>query len=1216
MIQPGFMVLQSNRLENLRRVSVEWLRRYPLNPLENEVLLVQSNGISQWLKLALAADVHTADSMDSGCGIAAAMDISLPGRFHWRAYRAVLGELPETSPFDKPLLSWRLLRLLPSLLHDPEFAALKHFLTDDRGQRKQFQLAQRLADLLDQYQIYRADWLNDWAKGVNRITRSNQAADMPAEQTWQAALWRRLLQDIPEPARHRGRAQVHQQFLDACHSLNTLNKPAGLPRRVVVFGLSSLPAQTLEVLAAISHCTQVVLCVHNPCQHYWGDIVDPQQSLGLFKKPYRRQAARAEFPVLTPDSSDTPIDALFLHGNPLLAAWGKQGRDYIRLLDEHDERSSYEPLFQTANLKIDVFDEPDEQHLLGQLQGDIFHLRSAVDARKAAANAGCASAPDPAISTDTSISFHIAHSAQREVEILQDHLLQLFNQDAALRPRDVLVMVPDINQFAPAVQAVFGRLDYQDKRFIPFTISDQGKRHQAPVLKALEMLLQLPSARLGVSELLDFLDIGAVQKAFGFSADDKPLLHRWIEQAGIRWGLNAAHRASFGMSALDNNSALEQNTWHFGLRRMLLGYAIGKGRQGAASQWQDIEAFDEVGGLSAALVGKLAHLLRQLEQTWTVMREPATVTDWTLRLSLLLSQYFIADEDEDLLLVSRVEKVLRDWRDACIEASFTDELSIDVVREFVLEQLDVQPLTQRFLAGSVNFATLMPMRAIPFKHICLLGMNDGDYPRQVPSVDFDLMRHDYRPGDRSRRDDDRYLFLEALLSARQSLYISWTGRSIRDNSERPPSVLVAQLRDYLATTHNSALLKSLTRAYPLQPFSSRYFEDPSDFYTYAAEWSQTGQTLRASQVPTPRVQTQLAQTPLLQTPLLQTPLLQTPLGAQQTPALKVNHIGLSDLEKLMRVPAEVFFEQSLGVIFASEDVTADDHEVFAVDGLANWNIQQQLIKDAVAAIKGSANSIEIADLLLTLMGKQQRSGNLPITPFAESYATKTVQRLLKPLQTFSDLLRDYPEKQSVRIVLDSPDKQVTLTDQVSDCWQQPGNPEQRIRCVLLNSQLWSGKDGKQTTVKWHYLARLWPGHLAAQLNGPVTTYILGPDTREELAPLDTEEAQRQLRSLIHLWQHNLVSPLAASVKTSCAMLAPPNDKAAQTVARKVYDGVHKVTGEVQDHYALCRLWPDFEELNRSSFVSDSKQLYGNLTEHWQSHRKKNAPTSADTEDEA
>lgn len=207
------MVLQSNRLENLRQLCVQWLRRYPLAALENDVMLVQSNGIAQWLRLALAADVNPDDPSESGCGIAAALNISLPGRFHWQAYRAVLGDLPETSPFDKELLTWRLLRLLPDLVRDPVFAPLQHFLADDHNGRKQFQLAQRLADLLDQYQIYRADWLNDWAREINRITRRGQHSELPADQRWQAALWRRLLADIPATLRNSGRAQVHEQFL-------------------------------------------------------------------------------------------------------------------------------------------------------------------------------------------------------------------------------------------------------------------------------------------------------------------------------------------------------------------------------------------------------------------------------------------------------------------------------------------------------------------------------------------------------------------------------------------------------------------------------------------------------------------------------------------------------------------------------------------------------------------------------------------------------------------------------------------------------------------------------------------------------------------------------------------------------------------------------------------------------------------------------------------
>ena len=986
---------------------------------------------------------------------------------------------------------------------------------------------------------------------------------VPEAQSWQPALWRRLLQDIPAEARQSGRAQVHKKFLEACGNLDHSHRPEDLPRRVVVFGLSSLPGQTLEVLAAISRCTQVVLCVHNPCMHYWGDIVDPQQSLKQFNVPYKRQPPRRDFPVVTADANSVQLDELFMRGNPLLAAWGKQGRDYIRLLDEHDQRSAYESLFQSEKIDIDLFEEPDESSLLGQLQGDIYHLRSSDEARRFSEDSGA--------SAYGSISFHIAHSAQREVEILQDYLLDLFNHNPHLRPRDVLVMVPDINQFAPSVQAVFGRLSRDDTRYIPFTISDQGQGRQAPLYLALAMLLQLPSARLGVSELLDFLDVPAVQNAFDISVQDKPLLHRWIEQAGIRWGINAEHRESLGMPADLDSQVLEQNTWHFGLRRMLLGYAIGRGDRQQAQCWQGIEAFDEIGGLSAALAGKLAHLLRQLEDSRALLRNPAPVAEWTQRLSVMLSQFFVAETESDLVLITRVEKMLADWRSASASAEFDDELSIDVVREFVLEQLEQQTLTQRFLAGSVNFATLMPMRAIPFKHICLLGMNDGDYPRQVPSVDFDLMRHDYRPGDRSRRDDDRYLFLEALLSARDSLYISWSGRSIRDNSERPPSVLVAQLRDYLAETRGKTIVAAMTQEYPLQPFSRRYFDVDSGLSTYAGEWY---------------------------------PAMPAVAPVREAGHIKrkseTHDISLSDLEKLLRVPADVFFEHSLGVNFSTEQVTTEDHEAFSLDALARWSIQQQLISDAVSQ---PDQTEPVENLLLRLMSRQLRRGVLPVPPFADIPVRQTVQRLIKPLQRYREILSSHSSKLTLSVNLMSGDNMVQLSDQLNDIWQMPDSPRQRVRCVLFNSQLWAGNDGKKASVKWHYLARVWPAHLAAQADGPVTTYLLGPDTQEVLAPLDRDEASTLLKALINLWQKNLQAPLAACVKTSCAMLTAPDHKSRDTVAQETYHGAYMSTGEVQQHYSLYRLWPQFDALYQDGFTEHSNQLYGALTEHWLRHRR-------------
>jgi exodeoxyribonuclease V gamma subunit len=374
----------------------------------------------------------------------------------------------------------------------------------------------------------------------------------------------------------------------------------------------------------------------------------------------------------------------------------------------------------------------------------------------------------------------------------------------------------------------------------------------------------------------------------------------------------------------------------------------------------------------------------------------------------------------------------------------------------------------------------------------------------------------------------------------------------------------------------------------LQPFSRRYFEAQSDFYTYADEWS----------------------------PKLVTHLSAATTNRAQPNKMATLDITLTDLERLLRVPADVYFEHSLGVNFSTEQVTTEDHEVFSVDALAQWKIQQQLIKESIVQLqddlKNAQHDTEIGALLQTLMSKQQRSGQLPIPPFADLYIKKTLPRLIKPLQHYQHLLTAYTENVPLLLSLTSDNTLITLDDQISDIWQQPGKPDQRIRCVLLSSQLWAGKESKTAKIKWHYLARLWPAHLAAQLNGPVSTHILGPDTKEILAPLDSAQARDILVSLINLWQKNLQTPLAACVKTSCAMLTTPDEKSPEAAAQSAYHGAHMSRGEVQDHYSLLRLWPEIDDLYSSGFTDHSYDLYGALTEHWLRHRRSAA--TAETEE--
>ncbi|MDX1459104.1 MAG: exodeoxyribonuclease V subunit gamma, partial [Marinobacter sp.] len=826
----GFQVIHANRLEDLRSLVVEVIRRFPLPPLEDEVFLVHSNGIAQWLKLALARDPD--DPEIAGLGIAAAMQFSLPSRFLWQVYRAVLGPdaVATRSPYDKDEMTWRLYRLLPELSGDPLFAPLSRFMDGAEADRRRFQLAERIADLFDQYQVYRADWLDRWQQGRDVIiVRGGQEQALPAEQLWQPALWRQLERDIESGSSSdngASRAEIHTRFLAAASTLTPANRPQGVPRRLIVFGVSSLPQQTLEVLSRLGQCCQVILCIHNPSQYYWADIVEDRD---LLRAVNRRGAQRDGMPTFVDERN------LHLHAQPLLAAWGKQGRDYIRMLDEYDNQADYRHWFD----QIDLFTSPldgvpdSQQTLLMQLQDDILNLRPNQEAIHPTGE------PHRG---DRSIVFHTAHSPQREVEVLQDQLLAAFSSEPDLKPQDILVMVPDINQYAPHIEAVFGQLDPDDDRYIPFTISDQGERHQVPALIALEKLLSLPESRMSVSDVLDLLDVPPVRAHFGLTEEDLPQLHQWIQGANIRWGLDADQRASLSLP-----EGMDQHTWTFGLRRMLLGYAVGDGEP-----WQGIEPFGEVGGLESRLAGQLEQLLSHLDRLWQRLSSPHMARDWVEILNELREQFFGPLEEEDSLVFARLEQVVEDWLQACDGAGLdTIELPLVIVREVWLSNLEQGGLSQRFLAGKVNFATLMPMRAIPFKHICLLGMNDGDYPRSQPPMDFDLMAEDYRPGDRSRREDDRYLFLEALLSARKQLYISWVGNSVNDNSERPPSVLVAQLRDHLDAIRPletpsgevSRLSDWLTTEHPLQPFSPAYFRDESEaghraLFTYAREWRQ------------------------------------------------------------------------------------------------------------------------------------------------------------------------------------------------------------------------------------------------------------------------------------------------------------------------------------------------------------------------------------------
>ena len=1127
-LTPGFIVAHGHRLEDLTDVAVKFTQNYPLAPLEQETVLVQSNGIAQWLKINLA----------QASGIAAMVDVTLPARFQWQAYRAVLGDdIPKTSPFDKDRLTWRLMRLLPDLIaENPHFAPLKHYTSDDNDGRKLYQLSGRLADLFDQYAVYRADWLDSWVKGHD-VLENNEPLE--AEQLWQPELWRAVSNDIGIDDYWNNRAELHQRFIDTAKNLS--QRPAGIPPRVVVFGISSLPQQMLQVLDAIKGYTQILLCVHNPSQFHWADIVDGKEALREAVKASSRLKHKPDLPEQPDD------DELHQLAHPLLASWGKQGRDYIRLLDLYDETFAKQEAFNTV--KLELFEPHDTHHLLGQLQDDILNLRPVQETREHWST--------PA-KTDKSLQFHVCHSPQRELEVLHDQLLDAFARDPDLKPRDVMVMLPDVNTYAPYIDAVFGRYHQRpgerDPRAIPYTIADQGERHQRPLMIALELLLQADQLRFTQTDLFNLLSVPAVQQRFDIHDDDLPQLKRWVREAGARWGLNSQQREQFYMPPAE-----ERNSWWFALKRMIAGYAIGELEADHSSPWAEVEPYPEVSGLSAALVGCLADVVRALESWWQRTQTAQPLTDWVLHGEWLLQQFFETEDDSDHLLLAKLSDELYQLRDIGVEADNESLLRLPIFKDAWLERVDQQNLNQRFLAGAVNFATLMPMRAIPFKYVCVLGMNESDYPRSVPRVDFDLMTDRYRPGDRSRRDDDRYLFLEAMLSARDCFYVSWVGYSAKDNSERTPSVLVAQLRDHLQQGWGVDV-KNLTVEHKLQPFNTSYFsQEQPGYFTYASEWALAHGGAKNNHS----------------------------TASQHRPESVERTLSINDIKRFIEEPARLYFNWHLDTYFGSDSEDLDDSEAFVMDNLQSWTLITRLVECGKRALLQGGGT-EAA--LLKELNRINREGALGIGAIAEQNGLEMLEQADKILGSYQQGITGYSQFNEFPIEVGFEHNGLIIDETITGLHTN----EQGERLWVVTSASKIAKNTKKGGVEdggWKHISAYYIGLMLLNLQQPTRLLIVSKGGCQlPVAAIPAELALQQLEQLLELVALSVQQPQPMHLDIALTWLnaldKKDNDEAlAHEAARQKYEeDQHKrpaiVTksdycGRVADTYEAIMTSPHF-----------------------------------------
>lgn len=936
----------ANKMENLLLLLNKISQVSPLGVFNQEVIVVQNAGMQHWLNLAIAKER----------GISMNMCYALPAQYLWKLIRTLASNenVPDQSPYSREVLTWRIYALLATeeVILDTDFQpATQYWYTNKKHELsfssqenlKRYQLAEQMADLYEQYLIFRPQWLDSWQKGDELALHSS-------DDKWQAKLWQLLIKQLaynPVELLNDAIANIEIKFTA---------DPLLLPKRLSFFGINSMAPMWLTFINALSEYIEVDFFHLNPCFSYWGDIISEKQAISK----------------LSHWSEGVDDEHLFV-GNPLLANFGQQGREFLALLQDYSTVNV--ELFVKAGTNSLTDKEIDDDkkdntkdHVLHKLQNDILLLE---DATKA-----------PVEHIDDSITIVSCHSALREVQALHDFLLHQFNDSAQskeetadkLTPKDVLVMCPQIEQYAPYVNAVFTR-GWQDLNDevppLPCSIADRSAKDSDPLIAAFSELLTLPDSRFQVTQLLSFIRLPAVANKFSINAEDSEKISYWLEQATVHWGLDKAHKV-----ALLGEQANNCFTWQQGLSRLLRGFAFAD----TNIIYQDQLLLSAVEGDDAILLGQLMLFIEQLQYFAQQLSKPRTAVAWQsfllnqLELLFATNSYFSsgkkAKDSESamhLLLNSQIENSLTVIEQAisalveyCSHAHFEQKIDLAIVVDFLNNHFSQGDASRQFMVGQVTFCSMLPMRSIPFKIIAVLGLNDGDFPRQRQPLGFDLMAQSAaKLGDRSRRGDDRYLFLEAIISARDSLYLSYQGRNIKNNNEKQPSLVLKELMEYLTqgygwsftktndTNENITQLSQL----PMQPFSEDNF---SRFKaSFDANWLKLAQSGNS-------IDDNTHEAGLI-------------ISNEKIP---LESISADDLIRFFQHPSKVFAQQALNLYLDTRELQLEDVEPFSADYLESYLLKQALLTASLNEADEGNQAANNEQVLLAA----QLSGKFPDLP--------------------------------------------------------------------------------------------------------------------------------------------------------------------------------------------------------------------------------------------
>src|SRR5579875_1699697 len=1034
---------RSERADRLAEALGDVLARPLADPMVPEVVAVPTRGVERWLAQRLSHRLGT--GAEPGYGVCANIEFPSPAALVERVASAACGAQAGESPWSPSRLVWPLLELVDDLMEDgdPLLAPLAAHLraTSPPGPHlRRFATVRHLAELYDHYATERPDMLLSWLNG-----------QLPAP-SWQAELWLRLRERVGSPSPPEVHAEAWAR-LEADPSL------ADLPPRLCLFGLTRLPASHLRALQALAVGRDVHLFLLYPSGALWDKLAS--------------QPARWPGHTRGRDTTGELAD------NPLLRSWGRDARE-MQLV-----------------LAASVVSGGEHRPVPGGVPTLLGLVQDGVRSDRRPPGLPQPGAPDlrpPIGPQDDTLRVHACHGRLRQVEVLREAVLHLLAEDPTLEPRDVIVMCPDIEAYAPLVEAVFGTTGSTPG--LRARLADRSLRQTNPLLAVAAHLLELAGSRVTASQVLELASRPPVSRRFELGQDELALARDWLAGSGVRWGLDGEHRRAWGLDGT------EANTWRAGLDRLLLGVAMA---EDGARLFGDVLPFDDVPGSNLSLVGRLAELHARLSRAIARLTGPQSAAEWVGAL-LSATRDLAEPSPDEAWQAEQLERTLA----AVLQEAQGSAAPLDLAeaRSVLADRLRGRPTRANFRTGDLTICTLVPMRAVPHRVVCLLGLDDADFPRhRVPDGD-NLLLDGPKLGEPDPGSEDRQLLLDALLAATEHLVVTYQGRDPRTNQPCPPAVPLEELLDVVdqvgrPSAGDGRLRDMVVVHHPLQAFDPRNFTqgglvpNPATAAAPAGPWGFDPVNLAGAQA------------------------LIKPKGppqrflARPLPPVDGEVVQLEALVRFLEHPLKAFLRERLGLHLGPLTGPSLDDMPLELGSLDLWALGDRLLSAQLAGTSpGDAERAERA------------RGLLPPSPLAEAHLDKVrpVVAALAQVARSHSAWAASPRTVPLRVPLD--DGRL-LTGTVGG-----------LRAGTLVHCSYSRLGPKHRLAAWARLLALsaaLPGQELAAVaigRGPGRVGGRGLVATSTIGPLAPAEAREALRVLVDLYDRGRCEPLPLYCATS------------------------------------------------------------------------------------